>query len=498
MPIRIEHQPSSASVGMAAYATGRNSARLRQQKYQMDLYQNQQAIQSRREGQFMDFKYQQQLNTDRRTDIEARDTRLRALELGDADNRRREHLADLESTRAFAVRQSAAAVESERELAQERRVATGEEELTPLAQKKVDALNDDYVKESGGFDDAQKEELRIKTEEDIRRIRVAPGATRRPAALDAYNKNAVYIDPVTGLAERPSRGKPANGILNPNGGPAIPTHEAQQKAELDKIAATTAAKQPEKEAAARKADVKEWDRQRNTAITQIMGDKSGSSDPVSFAEAVKLAEEEVTRRLGPRPTGAAPAAGGAAPAATPPGWHPPMAMPPGAAAPGAAAAPVAAGGAAGPRRIAAGPDGMPVLSGGPQAQAPSTSAAPVAPYSPSQQTWGEPAPPAPTSQAGWPAPIPVAPRPAAPLPLAIPSQPEISSAYAAPAGILSEAASNVLGNIGSGIAGAAQSWGSAEQARQQQQTQQRAEAAAKRQAELEERRKRSRKRQMGR
>ncbi len=47
MAIRIEHQPSGAAVGMAAYATGRGRARQRQQKNALDMWQEERREQRR-------------------------------------------------------------------------------------------------------------------------------------------------------------------------------------------------------------------------------------------------------------------------------------------------------------------------------------------------------------------------------------------------------------------------------------------------------------------
>ena len=56
MGIRFEHQPG-AVVGMAAYAAGRGKARQRQQKYALDLLQDDRRLQARRQDQFQGFKY---------------------------------------------------------------------------------------------------------------------------------------------------------------------------------------------------------------------------------------------------------------------------------------------------------------------------------------------------------------------------------------------------------------------------------------------------------
>ena len=52
MPIRIEHQPSPWAVGMAGYATGSGIRKQRQQKYNLDLLQQNMAIDARRQEQF--------------------------------------------------------------------------------------------------------------------------------------------------------------------------------------------------------------------------------------------------------------------------------------------------------------------------------------------------------------------------------------------------------------------------------------------------------------
>lgn len=54
MGIRVEHEPSSAAVGMAAYAVGRGAAKARQQKHALDLFQQNKEIEARREGQVRD------------------------------------------------------------------------------------------------------------------------------------------------------------------------------------------------------------------------------------------------------------------------------------------------------------------------------------------------------------------------------------------------------------------------------------------------------------
>ena len=69
MAIRVEHQPSPAVVGMAAYYAGYAGRKKREQEQaqqnRMTLYRDQQQTQARREGQAMDFLYGQELNRQR-------------------------------------------------------------------------------------------------------------------------------------------------------------------------------------------------------------------------------------------------------------------------------------------------------------------------------------------------------------------------------------------------------------------------------------------------
>lgn len=75
MPIRLEHQPSPYAVGLAGYATGAGTRRQRQQKYALDLFQQDQAIRSRRDEQFQDRQFGLQLQDQRQDWMNERDAR---------------------------------------------------------------------------------------------------------------------------------------------------------------------------------------------------------------------------------------------------------------------------------------------------------------------------------------------------------------------------------------------------------------------------------------
>lgn len=106
MAIRVEHQPSGAVVGLAAYMGGRGKARQRQQKYAMDLYRDERRMQGRRQEQFQGFKYREHLERMHQTAMGERDKKLRGWDVEDAATRRSHELADVGQQREWDVEEA--------------------------------------------------------------------------------------------------------------------------------------------------------------------------------------------------------------------------------------------------------------------------------------------------------------------------------------------------------------------------------------------------------
>jgi hypothetical protein len=89
MPIRVEHQPSPAVVGMAAYYAGYAGRKKREQEQflqnRMTLYRDAQQQQARREGQAADFMFSQELNRQHATAADARLDKTRRWDVKDAE-----------------------------------------------------------------------------------------------------------------------------------------------------------------------------------------------------------------------------------------------------------------------------------------------------------------------------------------------------------------------------------------------------------------------------
>lgn len=72
MAIRVEHSPSGAAAGMAAYAAGVGKAKERQKKYALDLYQEDKKFQQQAQLQFQGFRYQDYLQQQQQEALKAR------------------------------------------------------------------------------------------------------------------------------------------------------------------------------------------------------------------------------------------------------------------------------------------------------------------------------------------------------------------------------------------------------------------------------------------
>jgi hypothetical protein len=85
MPIRLEHQPSPIAFGMAGYAAGTGARRQRQQKYALDLFQQDRMIRERRQDQLEDRAFAEDRQDQRQSWMEGmQDKRQTWMETRDA------------------------------------------------------------------------------------------------------------------------------------------------------------------------------------------------------------------------------------------------------------------------------------------------------------------------------------------------------------------------------------------------------------------------------
>ena len=292
MVIRIVHQPSGAAAGMAGYMTGRGKARQRQQKYSMDLWEQERKIQARQQQQFAGAKYRAALggtrgqggvgqqaagqwedpfelavaagDTKKAVQIKAqrkRDARRQRLgedplypeaqqkflpaptkeqvrrkqELEDKKLAREQKVADTAAQRKYQKEQSEQTRQHQRDMEIDNDLQSGDLVLTPFAEKEIRKARDNYAKaeSSGNYSPEQLDELRQKTGERVRKLKRS-GSTRpeTPSAVDVVAGNVVVIDKDTGQPRKTQEGeRPEYQVID---GKLVPIPlPAKQKAESE-------------------------------------------------------------------------------------------------------------------------------------------------------------------------------------------------------------------------------------------------------------------------
>ena len=275
MAIRVLHTPAGGAVGMAAYAAGQNKTRKRNQKYAVDMWQQERKIQARREERSAGSKYRAALGGGTRQGrigqqpagkwidpfeeaVKAGDKKkaiqIRAQRKGDArrgrlgedphhtgiqpyfkaaltkeEIARKNKVADDERDRQWKLEdekrkrgQNVSDDEQQRQHIRDMEIdddlQSGKLVLTPFADKEIRKARDDYAKaeSSGNYSPEQLDELRQKTGERIRKLKRS-GTTRpeTPSAPDVVAGNVVVFDKDTGQPRKPREGeRPEYQVVN--------------------------------------------------------------------------------------------------------------------------------------------------------------------------------------------------------------------------------------------------------------------------------------------
>jgi len=267
MPIRLEHQPSPAVVGGAAYVFGAQRAKKsqlqQQQKYAMDLYRDKQQMFERRRGQFMDFKYNEALNRQRAAAIETRDARLRTEALADEARGRAFKLEDEARGKAFALADET----RRRVIAKKEEMRTGASEWTPAAIEKIRKMETDYATAatSGSYTPATLADFRTRIEAATERL-LLEGGTQPPSALEKFKRRGFVRDPLApGGVRPPRRGEVAKEYFDDSGAPQLMPPDPTV------VAAEKGAEKAEKAATAQQAKVDKWQNSLHKTATILSG-----------------------------------------------------------------------------------------------------------------------------------------------------------------------------------------------------------------------------------
>lgn len=303
MGIRVEHQPSPYAVGLAAYATGYGGAKLRQQKYALDLVAQDRMMQQRNIEQQNRLKYADALDMRNRQwavdDMAAQNTARQAEmdqkhEWDVAETTRREN-------NAYFAAQGASIPKIPDYATPEQRMALS---------KKAQAIKDLYSGQydmGDGSDIEEADRLRQEYEAEVMSI-------PKPDAAAELNKKITHYNPKT-------------GTFQPNAEPGVTRPWIDGKPADDGQAKQEAAGQAAQQKAQQKfeSDNAAWETKRDKITQEYIdvwklnnpGKELPGEEHVRFQQAADMRMEALGKPKPQMPTApaGAPAAPGAAPAA---------------------------------------------------------------------------------------------------------------------------------------------------------------------------------------
>ncbi len=286
MAIRIEHQPSGAAVGAAAFAAGAGKARQRQRKYAMDLQRDNQKTIARRQELFAGQRFRGALEGERQRFALGRDVLQREQQLGDAELRRDQAVADAERNRGFDIEDDAQTRQHGIDMATDRGLLAGDLVVSPTAQATIDKIeasigSDDYNR----LDEAGKAEFREKAAERIRTLR-REGATqpKEQAPLDVANKNRFVVGDDGQLRPRQEGdGPPTHTIID--GQAELLPEEIQRREDAAGVAEAAKSQRDATKARIEKL----WDKEQEA--------RNAEAPNVKLAQAYKAERERLENQL---------------------------------------------------------------------------------------------------------------------------------------------------------------------------------------------------------
>ena len=214
MGIRIEHQPSGAAVGAAAYAAGVGKAKQRKSKYALDLWRDNRRLQARRQDMMVGMQFRKHLFDQGQAGL---NERFGAQQEGiqkrfDADEAAEQRRFD--ENKQFQMEQDELRRQHDEDMLTDRGLQTGDLVVSEEGKKQIQTEVDDVIatmEKGGQFDDDEMAAERERLEAKRQKLRRAHAEKPKDVdELDDFNRRGRVIDPATGQYVKPKPGQKAD------------------------------------------------------------------------------------------------------------------------------------------------------------------------------------------------------------------------------------------------------------------------------------------------